>query len=220
MSLASQDLPSDADALRALAAALQAQLAEKDLAIAARDAEIHAKTLHIEKLKAQLAVLRRARFGRSSEKLDQAIEQLELLIGELEEGEALTRSRAVPVGPSSERSPKPARAGGRQRLPEHLPRETVSHPAPRTCPGCGGTKLSMLGEDVSEVLEYVPSYLRSVTMVRGLLVLSRPRARRKKRLAACLGSLRDTCCQSVTELAPRQLRASILMRFGSPAPCM
>jgi hypothetical protein len=32
----------------------------------------------------QLAVLRRARFGRSSEKLDHAIEQLELLIGELE----------------------------------------------------------------------------------------------------------------------------------------
>ena len=166
MSLASQDLPSDPDALRALAAALQAQLAEKDLAIAARDAEIHAKTLHIEKLKAQLAVLRRARFGRSSEKLDQAIEQLELLIGELEEGEALTRSRAVPVGPSSEPSPKPARAGGRQRLPEHLPRETVSHPAPCTCPGCGGTKLSMLGEDVSEVLEYVPSYFKVVRHVR------------------------------------------------------
>ena len=121
MSLVSQDLPSDPDALRALVAVLQAQLAERDWAIAARDAEIHAKTLHIEKLKAQLAVLRRARFGRSSEKLDQAIEQLELLIGELEEGEALTRSRAVPVGPSSERSPKPARAGGRQRLPEHLP---------------------------------------------------------------------------------------------------
>ena len=48
MSPASQNLPSDPDALRALATALQAQLAEKDLAIAARDAEIHAKTLHIE----------------------------------------------------------------------------------------------------------------------------------------------------------------------------
>ena len=35
-------------------------------------AEIHAKTLYIEKLKMQLAALRRARFGRSSEKLDHA----------------------------------------------------------------------------------------------------------------------------------------------------
>ena len=88
-----------------------------------------------------------------------------MLIGELEE-EAYDRSRAVPVGSSSEPSPKPARAGGRQRLPEHLPRETVSHPAPYACPGCGGTKLSMLGEDVSEVLEYVPSYFKVVRHVR------------------------------------------------------
>ena len=36
----------------------------------ARDAEIYAKTLHIEKLKMQLALLRRDRFGRSSEKMD------------------------------------------------------------------------------------------------------------------------------------------------------
>ena len=36
----------------------------------------------------QLAALRRARFGRSSEKLDHKIEQLELRIGELEEEQA------------------------------------------------------------------------------------------------------------------------------------
>ena len=70
--------------LRNLAVDLQAELARKDIEIAANAAEIHAKTLYIEKLKMQLAVLRRARFGRSSEKLDHAIEQLELLIGELE----------------------------------------------------------------------------------------------------------------------------------------
>ena len=42
----------------------------------------------------------------------------------------------------------------------------MSHPAPYACPGCGGTKLSMLGEDVSEVLEYVPSYFKVVRHVR------------------------------------------------------
>jgi hypothetical protein len=36
-----------------------------------------------EHLKAQLAVLRRARFGRSSEKLDREIEQLKLVLGSL-----------------------------------------------------------------------------------------------------------------------------------------
>ena len=84
MSLATLPLPDDPTELRDLAVDLQAELARKDIEIAANAAEIHAKTLHIEKLKMQLAVLRRARFGRSSEKLDHAIEQLELLIGELE----------------------------------------------------------------------------------------------------------------------------------------
>ena len=54
----------------------------------ARRPELYAKTLHVEKLKAQLAVLRRARFGQSSEKIDRQIDLLELVIGELEEGEA------------------------------------------------------------------------------------------------------------------------------------
>ena len=42
----------------------------------------------------------------------------------------------------------------------------MSHPAPYACPGCGGTKLSLLGEDVSEMLEYVPSYFKVVRHVR------------------------------------------------------
>ena len=79
--------------LRNFAVDLQAELARKDIEIAANVAEIHAKTLHIEKLKMQLAVLRRARFGRSSEKLDHAIEQLELLIGELEADASAAEAR-------------------------------------------------------------------------------------------------------------------------------
>jgi transposase len=61
MSLAIQPLPDDPDELRRFAADLQAELARKDIEITARDAEIHAKTLHIEKLKMQLAVLRRGK---------------------------------------------------------------------------------------------------------------------------------------------------------------
>ena len=78
MSLATHPLPADPAELRSFAASLQAELARKDIELAANAAEIHAKTLHIEKLKMQLATLRRARFGRSSEKLDRDIEQLEL----------------------------------------------------------------------------------------------------------------------------------------------
>ena len=45
----------------------EAALAERDRVIAIRDAELYAKTLQIENLRAQLAKLRRARFGHSSE---------------------------------------------------------------------------------------------------------------------------------------------------------
>ena len=100
MSLASDPLPADPDALRLFAESLQAELARKEIEIAANAAEIHARTLHIEKLKMQLAVLRRARFGRSSEKLDCDIEQLELLIGELEEEEAESIARTQVNAPA------------------------------------------------------------------------------------------------------------------------
>src|SRR5205807_5645214 len=82
------ELPRDARSLRRMLAEKDAALAERELiiaekqallserdrVIAARDSELYAKTLQIEHLKAQLAVLRRARFGRSSEKLEREIE--------------------------------------------------------------------------------------------------------------------------------------------------
>jgi len=144
-------LPTDPDALRAFALSLQA--------------ELYAKTLHIEKLKMQLALLRRARFGRSSEKLDHDIEQLELLIGELEEGKAESGERTEAA--------RPAAAAKRERshpvrlpLPEHLPRERVEHEPNCICPTCGGTNLTLIGTDEREVLEYVPSHFKVIVHAR------------------------------------------------------
>jgi transposase len=79
VSLATGELPLDPDALRVFAAALQS--------------ELYAKTLHVKKLKAQLATLRRARFGQSSEKLDRQIDWLEQAIGDIEEAEAANEAR-------------------------------------------------------------------------------------------------------------------------------
>ena len=171
MSLANSPLPSDPLALRIFAAGLQAELARKDIELAANAAEIHAKTLHIEKLKMQLAVLRRARFGRSSEKLDREIEQLELLIGALEEDAAADDARAATSDPAADRSQEPGQdtrmpPTGPRPLPEHLPRETVTHEPACTCPGCGGTTFSRIGEDEREVLEYVPSSFKVIQHIR------------------------------------------------------
>ena len=152
MSLATVQLPSDPDALRVFAARLQA--------------EIHAKTLHIEKLRAELALLKRGRYGRTSER----IEQLEFLIGELEENTAEDEAEQSPPVTASERpsasKPPSSPRRGRNPLPPHLPRERVEHEAACTCPACGGTRFSQVGTDEREVLEYVPSHFKVVVHVR------------------------------------------------------
>ncbi len=63
-------LPDDVDALKRMVVAM------------AQDA-VHPRTL-IEKLRVELARLKRRRFGVSSEKLDRRVEQLELAIEALE----------------------------------------------------------------------------------------------------------------------------------------
>jgi len=66
------------------------------------------------------------------------------------------------AAPSLASTPKPVR----RALPGHLPRQTQRHePKEATCPGCGG-KLRKLGEDVSEVLEYLPASFFVVRHVR------------------------------------------------------
>lgn len=152
MSLTTAPLPETLHELRSFAESLQS--------------ELYAKTLHIEKLKMQLAVLRRARFGRSSEKLDLQIEQMELMLGELEESQA--ESIAAPAVPASTFavSQREKTQPARRPLPEHLPRERVEHPADCICPACGGTNLTRIGTDEREVLEYVPSHFKVILHAR------------------------------------------------------
>jgi hypothetical protein len=115
--------------LRALAIALEA-LATKDRELAAREAEIYAKTLHIEKLRATLALMKRARFGHFSER----IEQLELLIGDLEEEAAAQQARRDAAGDRRPSQTGEPRARGRRSGTAHLPREGVVHEAERSLP--------------------------------------------------------------------------------------
>jgi transposase len=50
-------------------------------------------------------------------------------------------------------------------LPDHLPREDALHPAPCTCPACGGA-LRRIGEDITETLDYVPGRFKVVRHIR------------------------------------------------------
>jgi transposase len=59
---------------------------------------------------------------------------------------------------------KPAR----RPLPEHLPREDVTHSAPCACPSCGGA-LRLIGENISETLDYVPGRFKVIRHIRAKL---------------------------------------------------
>jgi transposase len=160
MSLATADLPIDPEALRAFALACQSELKAAETAV-------QLKALEIEKLRFQIAKLRRMQFGRSSERITRQIEQLELQLEELETGEAEDAARAEAEGP-----PAPIRERVRPKrkpLPDHLSRQEVVHePADDgacTCPDCGGG-MARLGEDVTEVLDYVPGHFQVIRHVR------------------------------------------------------
>ena len=74
-------------------ALLRRQLAERDAELDVARAQIEALTFH-------LAVLRRRQFGRSSEKLDAEVEQLELRLEDLEESQAEQSARVAQPDPS------------------------------------------------------------------------------------------------------------------------
>jgi transposase len=160
MSLATAELPTDPAELRAFALACQSELKVAEISV-------QYKTLEIEKLKFQIAKLRRMQFGRSSERISRQIEQLELRLEELETGEAEDAAKAEvadPLTPIRERA-KPKH----KPLPDYLPRQEVVHQPANdgacTCPDCGkGTE--KLGEDVTEVLDYVPGHFQVIRHVR------------------------------------------------------
>lgn len=132
-------LPDEPDRLKAMVAT-QADRLERQAN------EIKARDILIEKLKHQLAGMRRDRFGARGETLD----QLQLALEEEEVAASAEREETPAAQPEpTKRQPV------RKPIPDHIPRhETELMPA-KDCTRCGGL-LKRLGEDVTEELEYVP----------------------------------------------------------------
>ena len=159
------------EALRSLILTQQQTLAVQAAEIQVQREQLHAKDeqlagrqAEIERLQLLIAKLRRMQFGRRSEKRERQIEQLELQLDELATAQAAPPEAApAPEGtaPAGARR-KPAR----RPLPPHLPRRKQTIPPKETtCPVCGG-ELKALGEDVTEILEYVPAHFHVIQQVR------------------------------------------------------
>jgi len=151
-------LPFEPEVLREMVVKLQKTIVE----LSSQNSELVAEN---ENLKEQLVLLRARRFGKSSEKLEKQIEELELKI---EENESVLGFKATD-GESSGLDNATEQTKGvprRQKLPEHLARETIILEPELKCPACGGEKFRKIGDDVSETLEYVPSSFRVIRYVR------------------------------------------------------
>jgi transposase len=155
------------------------QLIAKDALLAERAAELAAaknglieKTLEAEKLKAQLAKLRREKFGANSERIERAIEQFELALEEIEAAKAETTAPTSTNQPEAQDVPPVTASSAetdkkkRRQLPPELPRRDIVHAPASVCKACGGTELRQVGESVTEVLEYIPGRFEVVRHIR------------------------------------------------------
>lgn len=132
----------------------------RDLVLSQHE-RLRSRETEIENLKLLVLKLKRMQFGRKSEKLDRHIAQLELRLEDLESVPAPTPTKAGAAAVTTTVN-KPAR----RPLPPSLPRVTKTHaPKHEACPDCGGS-LRHLGEDVSEMLEYVPGHFEVIRIVR------------------------------------------------------
>ena len=140
---------------RAELASQQTELVQRQTELASREAELVAlaielesskqelveqgrellsSTEYIEQLKLQVEKLRRMLFGAKSEKVAVKLEQLELHLEEVEAARAELETAIEATAPQPE-----VLKSTRKPLPEHLPREVVTHlPQGECCTECGG----------------------------------------------------------------------------------
>src|SRR5580698_5274508 len=156
--------PDDIDALKAALVAARAEVA----IVRAQQSDDQALIAH---LKLQIEKLNRDRYGPRSERTARLLDQLELTLEELESAAtedelaaeiaaAKTRNNTTTVASFTRKRPS------RQPFPDHLPRERIIVPGPVACACCGGSRLSRLGEDVTETLEVIPKSWKVIQHVR------------------------------------------------------
>jgi len=174
MEAAVSPFPDDADALKALLATALLRADEAEQRAASVEAELaNARALAsatealIAHLKLQNAKLRREQFGPSAERTERLLAQFELQLEDLEADAAedelaaeAAAAKTATVCAFQRRKPV------RKPFPGHLPRERIVVPAPCSCPACGGSRLSKLGEDVTETLEVIPRSWKVIQTVR------------------------------------------------------
>ncbi len=155
-------LPDDPTALKAMIAALQAENARMSATLQAHEQLVQALRLRIARLQKQA-------FGKSSEKIEREIAQLELALEDLLIAAAEQRS-----DPADEENAEPPAADAgtpevkprrRPRVSDQTSRERRELDPGTCCPDCGGD-LRVVGEDVSELLDMIAAQMKVIQIAR------------------------------------------------------
>jgi hypothetical protein len=136
----------------------------------------------ITRLIEEITRLKRWRYGRSAEKIDESISP-QLWLHDLPKSaepkpEPPIEHSQVPSEDSTAQAPQPASGAARERrtprsLPADLPRRTIVH-SPRSCqcPECGSA-MRRLGENISKMLDFIPGHFEVARHVRPKLSCAR-----------------------------------------------
>jgi transposase len=150
-----------------VAMAAQAEAANAKAEAAHAQADLSSHEALVAHLKLEIEKLRRQPYGRRSERKERLLDQLELQLEELEaaatEDELATEKVA---GETQTARRLQRRRPVRKPFPADIERERVVIAAPTSCPSCGWTRLSKLGEDVTETLEVIPRRWKVIETVR------------------------------------------------------
>jgi transposase len=166
-------LPSDLAAAHALILAERSARRQSEARTTRAEADLtHAQATAssaealIARLRLEIEKLRRALYGARSERKERLVDQLEMQLEDAEADAIEDELAAERSTPSTVVKPFERRRPARKPFPAHLPRERVLIGTPESCPCCGSTKLSKLGEDVTETLEVVPRQWKVIQTIR------------------------------------------------------
>ena len=174
MPLDPDQLPDDIAELKRLFVAGDAELTARMAELAAAKNGLVITQLTIEKLKAQIARLRREKFGASSERIERTLAQLELALEEAETAKAEADRVRAAVVRAGGGEPGGAIRRGRSAGEEEAPHAAARAAAPRRR-ACAGRRVQDLrrqraahrsSESVTEVLAYVPARFEVIRHVR------------------------------------------------------
>jgi transposase len=163
---APDSLPDDVGMLKQLLLARDAELAQVRAEVASARAEASSAEALIAHMRLEIEKLKRDLFGTRNERKARLVEQMELQLEELEAAATEDELAAAKAAATTPVRAFTGRKPARKPFPAHLPRERVVVPGPTTCSCCGSSRLTKLGEDVTETLEAVPRQWKVVQTVR------------------------------------------------------